>query len=123
MMDPMVEERKVVVSGIKPEDKERCASRRTHQTEQFPYRDRSEGGNEERRGDERCGLGMVMQMTTPQDRRRAVQHPSMHGVLEQAEREEAEEDDASSHTQRADKPVDPQAQEDQRRREIDHHRD
>lgn len=109
MVDPMVEEGKVVVSGIQPEDEERCGSRRTHEAEQLPYRDRSDRGNEERCGHERRGLGMVMTMTAPRDGRGAVQNPPMHGVLKKAKAQEAEENDANSRARVAGESVDAQA--------------
>jgi hypothetical protein len=39
MVDPMVEEGKVVVAGIKSEDKKRCSPGRTQEAKQLPYCD------------------------------------------------------------------------------------
>src|SRR6476661_131508 len=105
MVDPMMEKGKVVVPGIKPEDEERCDGRRTHEAEQLPYRDRRGRRNEERCGHECRGLRMVMPMTAPRDRRRAVQHPPMHGVLKQAEGQEAQKNDANRHARISDETV------------------
>jgi hypothetical protein len=52
---------------------------------------------------------MVIPMTTPRDGRGAVQHPPMHGVLEQAKGQKTQENDATGHDGKADKSADAKA--------------
>jgi len=122
MMDPMVEEGKMVVSGIKSEDKKRGHPCRTDEAEQLPDRDGSDRDNEERCGHQQHGLRVVMPMTAPRERRRAVQQPPMHGIFKEAKGQETQEHDGDRHARMADELADAYAEEDERHRQIDDQR-
>jgi len=84
MVLQMVYEGEVVVSGVQPEDQQSGEPSRKHKPERPPGDERPGHNHEERRGDERSGLCVVLRVTARGHGGFAVQDPPMHDVLEQA---------------------------------------
>ena len=91
MVLQVVQKNIVIVSGIETEDDQARDTNRDDEGEDRPDRARDGHGDQGRQADERRVIRVMPRVTSPRDRRRAVQHPAVERVLDEAPGDECDD--------------------------------